>query len=393
MAKEVNQEDFRRKGTIYDEWMKAEGIPIHAAIAGVEDITELPRGQWARTGGLGTFIQLEGVRQEGYGLYVAEIPAGGALEPEKHMYDELIYILQGRGLSEVWHEGQAKRTFEWGEGSLFAVPTNAWHRLMNGGREPVLYFAKTNATVVMNNFRSTDFIFNCDYKFTDRYSGAADYFHASTEKRYKEGTRTFWVTNFVPDVRTLLMDDMPEKVEDGQITFFRMSSWEYNHASSWPAGKYHMAHYHGPGALLLGLNSFGYFLIWPKRFGPHPFQDGHGDKVVKMNWKKNSIYSPYGEYGMFGDSFHQHFNTGPGEARHLAMQSNTDFRRGTADRGNIAIKEHASIRGGGYNLAYDDEDPEIRRIFVEELRKNGVECTMKPVVYRTDPFPYHLIRW
>ena len=99
MAKEKNQEDMRQKGTIYDEWMKQEGIPIYAAIAGVEDITELPRLPWARMGGLGTFIQLEGVRQEGYGLYVAEIPAGGALEPEKHMYDELIYILRGRGLS------------------------------------------------------------------------------------------------------------------------------------------------------------------------------------------------------------------------------------------------------------------------------------------------------
>ena len=39
-------------------------------------------------------------------LNVAEIPPGGALEPEKHLYDELLYIWQGRGLSEVWHEGQ-----------------------------------------------------------------------------------------------------------------------------------------------------------------------------------------------------------------------------------------------------------------------------------------------
>ncbi len=277
----MSPEDMRPKGTIYEEWMEKEGIPIYEAIAGVEDITELPRRPWARMGGSGTFIQIEGTRQEGSGLYVAEIPAGGALEPEKHMYDELIYILQGRGLSEVWHEGQGKRTFEWGEGSLFAVPTNAWHKLVNGGREPVLFFAKTNAPVVMNAYRNTDFIFNCDYRFTDRYAGEADYFHASAEKRYKERTRTFWVTNFVPDARTIFMDDMPEKVEGGQITFFRMSSWEYNHASAWPAGKYHMAHYHEPGALLLGLQSTGYFLVWSKRYGIHPYQDGHGDKVVK----------------------------------------------------------------------------------------------------------------
>ncbi|MBI2328243.1 MAG: cupin domain-containing protein [Chloroflexi bacterium] len=369
----------------YDEFMESEGIPVHRALAGVEDVKELPRGKWARMGGLGTFIVLEGVRQEGSGLYVAEIPAGGTLKPEKHLYDELIYILRGRGLAEVWQEGGPKRSFEWGEGSLFAMPTNAWHRLVNGGREPVLFFAKTTAPTVMNAFRNNDFIFNCDYKFTDRYGGEADYFLASTEERHKEGVRTFWVTNFVPDLLTMFYDDFPAKVEGGQLTFFRMSSWEYNHTSSWPVGVYHMAHYHGPGALLLGLSGEGYALIWPKRCGPHPYQDGYGDQVVKANWKTGSIYSPYGEYGQWGDSFHQHFNTGKVEARHLAMQSATR-RRGPEENANRT--EHRSIREGGIesglNLAYEDEDPEIRRQFIAALKKNGVKFAMKPVVYRTD---------
>src|SRR3989304_2765728 len=159
--------------------MKKEGIPIYEDVAGIEDITELPRRPWARMGGYGTFIQLEGTKQAGKLMYVAEIPGGGSLEPEKHLYDELIYILGGRGLSEVWHEGQGKRTFEWGEGSLFAIPTNAWHRLINGGRDPVLCCAVSNGAVVMDTFRNTDFVLNCNYNFTDRYSGKADYFLAS----------------------------------------------------------------------------------------------------------------------------------------------------------------------------------------------------------------------
>ncbi|MBI2328242.1 MAG: cupin domain-containing protein [Chloroflexi bacterium] len=383
MAVKLFTGDLREKKAIYDEFLDEEGIPVHRAIAGVEDVKELPRGKWARMGGRGTYVVIEGVRQEGSGLYVAEIPGGGALEPEKHMYDELIYILQGRGLAEVWQEGGPKRTFEWGKGSLFAMPTNAWHRLMNGGREPVLFFAKTNAPTVMKAFRNTDFIFNCDHKFTDRFGGEADYFIASKEARTREGPRTFWTTNFVPDLLSMVYDDMPEKVEGGQLTFFRMSSWEYNHTSGWPAGVYHMAHYHGPGALLLGLSGEGYALIWPKRCGPHPYRDGYGDQVVKANWKEGSIYSPYGEYGMWGESFHQHFNTGKVEARHLAMQNSTDSRRGAlAERRTTG--EHKNIRDGGGNLAYEDEDPEIRRQFIAALKKNGVKFTMKPVVYRTD---------
>src|SRR3990172_3399520 len=160
---------------VYEDWMEKEGIPVYRAFAGIEDLTELPRRPWARLGGSGTFIEMEGTKQVRSLLYVAEIPASGALEPEKHLYDELIYVLRGRGLSEGWQEGQPKRTFEWGEGSLFAIPLNASHRLVNGGREPALLFAITSAPLVMNALRNLEFIFNCDYNFTDRYTGKADY--------------------------------------------------------------------------------------------------------------------------------------------------------------------------------------------------------------------------
>src|SRR3990172_7756360 len=245
----------------YEEWMEKEGIPIARGIAGIEDILELPRRPWARMGGSGTFIEIEGTRQEGSLLYVMEIPAGGALEPEKHLYDELIYIWRGRGLAEVWQLGGDKRSFEWGEGSLFAVPTNAWHRLVNGGREPVLFLAITNAPNVINSFHNTDFVFNCDYNFTDRYAGQDDYFLAG-EKRTNtrgEGFMTAWWTNFVPDLRTALLDPLPEKGgPGGLLTGFTMASWGGGHASEWPVGRYHKAHTHGPGAVLMGMKSVGF---------------------------------------------------------------------------------------------------------------------------------------
>ncbi|MFC2071658.1 cupin domain-containing protein [Chloroflexota bacterium] len=374
----------------YEQWMEEEGIPVYESIVGVEDITELPRRPWARLGGLGTFIEIEGTKQAQALLYMAEIPPGGALEPEKHLYDELIYILRGRGLSEVWHEGQGKVSFEWGEGSLFATPLNAWHRLVNGGREPVIFFAKTNAPIVMNAFHNTDFIFNCPYNFSDRFTGQSDYFVAS-EKRYKEGTRNVWETNFVTDVRTAFLDDLFEKVAGGQLTQFRMAAWGGCHSSEWPVGVYHKAHCHGPGALLLGLKSEGYVLVWPRQYGMHPYQDGHGDKVAKMDWKPGSIYSPYGESGC-NESFHQHFNTGPEAARHLAFRGASDASSRKLSDPNeqsaFMVGAFTSIREGGWVIEYEDEDPEIQRMFQEELRKKGVESSMEPVVYRTDPFKF-----
>lgn len=366
---------------VYDEWLKKEGIPLYEEIAGIEDITELPRQPWARMGGRGTFIQLEGTKQEGKLMYIAEIPGGGSLEPEKHMYDELIYILKGRGLSEVWNEGQAKRSFEWGEGSLFAIPLNAWHRLVNGSREPALVFAVTNTPVVMETFRSPEFVFNCDYKFTDRYTGKADYF-VTGEKHYKEGYSNVWETNFVPDVRTTLLDNHFQKVEGGQITSFKMASWTQVHASDWPAGKYHKAHYHGPGAVILGLSGEGYALVWPRQCGIHPYQDGYIDKVLRVNWKRNGIYSPLNEW------FHQHFNTGNGSCRQLRVTGGGSRFGGPMFQEAVSQPHMTSVREGGALIEYEDEDPEIRRMLQEELEKNGVKLIMEPVVYRKDPFRF-----
>lgn len=363
----------------HEEWLEKEGIPVYRATAGVEDITELPRKPWARVGGRGTFIQLDGTKQAGKLVYVAEIPGGGALEPERHLYDELLYILRGRGLTELWHQGGSKRTFEWGEGSLFATPLNAWHRLVNGGPGPALLLGITNAPLFMETLRNTEFIFKCDYNFTDRYTGKADYF-VTGEKRYKMGISNVWETNFVPDVRTAVLDNQFEKVEGGQITSFRMASWTNLHASGWPVGKYHKAHYHGPGAVILGLQGTGYALVWPRQYGIHPFRNGYGDKVIKVNWKPNGIYSPLNEW------FHQHFNTGPQPCRQLRdTGGGTQFGLPQSDVNEPAL---VSIRNGGWLIEYDDEDPEIRRMFLAELKKNGVESTMQPVVYRTDPFRF-----
>ncbi|MFC2073040.1 cupin domain-containing protein [Chloroflexota bacterium] len=363
---------------VYDEWMEKEGIPIYRESYNIEDMTELPRGPWARLGGKGTFIEMAGAKAAGKQLYVAEIPAGGALEPEKHMYDEMLYIVRGRGLAEVWYEGQGKVSFEWGEGSLFGIPLNAWHRLVNGGREPVLVFGQSAAPIVMNTFRNTEFVFNCDYNFTDRFTGQADYFVAG--KKPTEGERGGWETNFVPDVRTVLSG------KGGGTVGFNMASWNGSHVSAWPAGNYtRQAHYHRPGATIVGVKGEGYGLLWHRKYGIHPFQDGYGDKVVKAPWKPGTIYIPLSEW------FHQHFYTqGPEPGIQLkvmgrgtlAISPLTEEQLGNEDTGNISVRE------GGTMIKYEDEDPEVRRMFEEELRKNGVECTMEPVVYRTDSFRF-----
>ena len=357
----------------YEKWMKDQGVPIFDALAGVDDITELPREPWARMGGKGTFVQLRGTTELERNLYVVEIPGGGALEPEKHLYDEALFVLQGRGLTEVWQEGGQKVSFEWGKGSLFAPPINTWHRLVNGSREPALVLAYTTAPKVMNGLYDSEFVFNCDHVFKELFDANGDYF-ARGDKKEKIGRGSArWYTNFIPDAWAEFLDPWEQKVVGGQQTGYEMArDFPHGHIGQWSSGTYHKAHYHGPGAVLVGLEGRGYVVLWHYSLGIHPYQDGHEDQVITVDWKPMSIYVPPDGW------YHSHMNTGKGPARHIAFYSSRPSRM---LRDGLSATT-TSTQDGGTLIDYEDEDPEIRVRFKEALKKEGVEFAMPDITYR-----------
>lgn len=171
---------WNRPNSPYDNFMDSEGIPVYRGI-GVKGVQDLPLKYWKRMGAKGTFIQLYGT--EGlWGCYVVEIPGAGALNSERHMYEEIHLVIEGRGTTEVWSEGSTrKHQFEWQTGSLFSIPMNSSHRIINARATPALLLAATTAQNMVNLVRNTDFIFNCPYVFKDRYSEAEDFFKPNEE--------------------------------------------------------------------------------------------------------------------------------------------------------------------------------------------------------------------
>jgi quercetin dioxygenase-like cupin family protein len=324
-------------------------------------------------------------------MFVCEIPPGESLDVQHHLYEQFTLILQGQGATEIWQKNGPKRTFEWGKGSLFAPPKNTYYRMYNLSQEPVIYFGVTNAPRVFNGLfgagiietrspEQFEFVFNSDYDFFDVYDGREDYFNR-TENRVAEGryNTSIWYTNYIPNVNDEWVSDQEQKVAGGQLTGYRMAGgFPSGHISEWPVGRYHKAHFHGPGAVLVGLKGHGYVNLWPRELGIHPWQDGHADQVVQVEWGPNSIYVPPDAW------FHQHMSTGQVPARHVAV-----YGGGTPmgvqrpqDEGGV----FTPVREGGPLIDYEDEDPEVRRYFVDANRREGVECTMPPVTYRTDPF-------
>ncbi len=124
----------------YNRWQETEGLDIFKGMF-VEDLRKVPLKPWKRKGGSGTFINLEGTGGEN-DAYLCGIPPGGSLLPQKHLYEETIFILDGAGATSIWNEGEAKMTFEWQAGSLFSPPINAWHQHFNTqGDQPVRILA------------------------------------------------------------------------------------------------------------------------------------------------------------------------------------------------------------------------------------------------------------
>jgi mannose-6-phosphate isomerase-like protein (cupin superfamily) len=117
---------FGRPKTPYDLFMETEGVSVYRDI-GVSKVQNLPLQPWPRLGGRGSYIQLHGTEGK-WGCYIVEVPGAGALNVEKHLYEEIYLVVEGRGSTEVWLEGDNKRhVFEWQKGSLFSIPVNAMH--------------------------------------------------------------------------------------------------------------------------------------------------------------------------------------------------------------------------------------------------------------------------
>ena len=67
---------------------------------------------------------LEGIT----GVYVGKIAPGASTEPERHLYEKVIYILQGEGVAEIQQRDRVPQNIQWRAGSLFSPPMNTLHR-------------------------------------------------------------------------------------------------------------------------------------------------------------------------------------------------------------------------------------------------------------------------
>ena len=350
----------------YSEFLQSEGIPVVRGFA-VQDLKTLELEPWARKGGRGVYVNLEGTGGTN-DAYVCEIPPGGSLNPERHLFEEMIYVVDGNGATSVWYDEDHKRSFEWHTGSLFAIPLNARFQHFNtSGRRPARFLAVTNAPVIFNLFHNVRFVFDCDFVFDDRFAGEEQYFDGKGEiYQANWGRRNTLVTNFVPDTHGLELYEWRARGAGGRNVMIELAhNTMAAHISEFPVGTYKKAHRHGPGAHVIILTGQGYSLLWPQ-----------GKEPTRVDWQPGSVVVPPNQW------FHQHFNSGATPARYLALRWGSQrYDTGgafTSDEGDIGRSgADVSVKDGGWQIEYADEDPAIHTTFEAELARAGAPCRMR----------------
>jgi len=341
----------------YEQWQATQRIPIVRGFH-VPDIKQVEVWPWDLKGCLASFIKLDG-GGKATDAYVCEIPAGGKVKPQKHLYEEMVYVATGRGATTVWQDGGRRQSFEWQAGSLFAIPLNASYQHFNGsGSEPTRYFAVTNAPLMMNLFHNAEFIFQNDFRFTDRFDPEDPDYFGSRARLYG---RSWMSVNFISDTHSLPLGDQSERGPGARNMKFDLAGQIMcAHISQFDVGTYKKAHFHGAGAHVLILSGTGCSILWLQK----------AKERTRVEWGPGSLIVPPELW------LHQHQNLGAEPARYLALRWNNwhyPFVR------MVEGSRRQSIKEGGTQLEYEDEDPKIHEEFEAALAKAGASCRMGKV--------------
>jgi oxalate decarboxylase/phosphoglucose isomerase-like protein (cupin superfamily) len=344
----------------YLDWCRAQSLPIVESVA--VDLLAIETAPWRQLGpGVrGAFVHLAG-RGDFCALQVIDIEPGGRTAWQKHLYDEVFYVLTGHGSTTVEIAKGKPLDFEWGPRALFSPPLNCPFRLFNGsGRETVRLVVATNLPFLLNVFRSERFLFDNPKSFPERVGRDAYYAGEGDFLPLKPG-KHMWETNFVPDLGSFSLPEWEARGAGSRnIKLILADSAMHAHSSEMPVGTYKKAHRHGAGAHVFAVTGSGYTLMW-----------NEGDSEFERHeWRHGWVFAPP------EDMFHQHFNTGAEPARYLALSLGSHRYPVLARK--VARKENpeASIKEGGLQLDYADQDPRIHRIWLAEMKKAGLDSRM-----------------
>jgi hypothetical protein len=345
----------------YMQWARRQRIPIIEDFA--VDLLAVDTAPWDRLGARAALVHVAG-RGDWSNIVVAELPGGAVTEPQRHVYEEVVYVLSGHGSTVVEDETGRLHSFAWGPRSLFGLPLNARYRHFGAsGSEPVRLASVTSLPVMLNAFHDEDFVFGNPWNFSGRF-GDPGRFRGEGEFINVAPGRHMWETNFVPDLAAF---ELPSWAARGagsrNLKFVLTDATMHAHVSEMPVGTYKKGHRHHPDFHVFTVTGHGYSLLWYE-----------GDEeFTRIDWRHGVVYAPADQ------QFHQHFNTAPHPTRYLAVAYGGLRYPFTEERRQHFLGVDKSVSEGGRQIDYSDEDPRIRKLYEQELAASGISSQMPPV--------------
>jgi mannose-6-phosphate isomerase-like protein (cupin superfamily) len=341
--------------------MASVGIPIHKGYY-VEDLRTLELGWWEERQCNAAFLELAG--SEGMAeTRVTEIPPGKTLPELRFALDEVIYVVEGNGLTTIWANDGPRKTFEWQKASMFLMPRGHTFQLSNlQGEKPARLLHFNFLPLVMATVGDPDFFFNAEHAKQDRLKEGTGEFYSPAiaagipDPALAFGVRDLWFGNFFPDMRAWdklaahTMRGVGTKAVYVQFPGSEMAA----HMSVFPARTYKKAHRHGPAFVIVIPSGEGFSIMWEE-----------GKEKVVFPWTEASLFVPPNRW------FHQHFNVGETSARYLAFHPPVQFE-GWAETIQDRLKDQ---------IEFPDEDSFVRETFEAELAKRGLTSLMPEQAY------------
>lgn len=343
----------------YLEWLDREKLPLTEGFA--VDMFAVETVPWPRYDAKGAAVHTSG-RGDFLNMFVLDLAPGGVTSPQRHLYEEIFYVLSGHGSTQIWGANGEQHTFEWGPRSLFAIPLNMRYRLFNGdGGKSARLCTTTNLPIMFNLFHKESFIFANDEAFDER-GGESRYYGGEGKFIPVRPGNHMWETNFIPDVTTMELKDVPGRGAGGKNLMLILSDGTMHaHIADMPVGTYKKAHRHAADFHVMCVCGTGYSLLW--------FE---GDKDFRrVDWKEGTVFAPPDQM------FHQHFNSCAEPVRYIATALGslrypfTESKRKTWFGG-----YQTSTKDGGDQIEYEDQDPRIHRMYEEEAKKARFKIEM-----------------
>ena len=138
----------------------------------IQDLRTFPLDPWPERGDSvsAMFFEMGG----GFTLrpHVTELGPGGRTAPHRHLREELIHVLVGRGYTRIWNDKGDEMRIDWEKGDLFSPPLNTWHEHVNlDNSAPARYYSVENI-ILDRLFENDAFVTNNAFDFSERFGRA-----------------------------------------------------------------------------------------------------------------------------------------------------------------------------------------------------------------------------